>query len=146
MYVPAQYDGIQPACLMVFQDGHAYVDETGQFRVPVVFDNLIHRGEMPVTIGLVPENAATTIRSSCFTFRLNWRRHVTANASTWSFPALATIPGPPLITTTTDWSRGSFDSAARKSDVDLCVALPQPVAVALNPIPVKSSAAGRVLM
>jgi enterochelin esterase family protein len=52
VYVPAQYDGVQPACLMVFQDGHAYVDEGGQFRVPVVFDNLIHRGEMPVTIGL----------------------------------------------------------------------------------------------
>ncbi len=52
VYIPTQYDGTQPACLMVFQDGHAYVDETGQFRVPVVFDNLIHRGEMPVTIGL----------------------------------------------------------------------------------------------
>ena len=52
VYIPAQYDGIQPACLMVFQDGHAYVDDTGQFRVPIVFDNLIHRGEMPVTIGV----------------------------------------------------------------------------------------------
>ena len=52
VYVPAQYDGTQPACLMVFQDGHTYVEEAGQFRVPIVFDNLIHRGEMPVTIGL----------------------------------------------------------------------------------------------
>ena len=52
VYVPAQYDGVQPACLMVFQDGHAYVDEKGQFRTPIVFDNLIHRGEMPVTIGV----------------------------------------------------------------------------------------------
>ena len=52
LYVPAQYDGVQPACLMVFQDGHAYVDENGQFRVPVVLDNLIHRGELPVIIGL----------------------------------------------------------------------------------------------
>jgi len=52
VYIPAQYNATQPACLMVFQDGHAYVDETGQFRVPVVFDNLIHRGELPVTIGL----------------------------------------------------------------------------------------------
>ncbi|MCA9013683.1 MAG: hypothetical protein KDB01_28220 [Planctomycetaceae bacterium] len=51
VYVPVQYDGTQPACLMVFQDGHAYVDEQGQFRVPVVFDNLIHSGEMPVCIG-----------------------------------------------------------------------------------------------
>lgn len=52
VYVPSQYDGTQPACLMVFQDGHAYVEEKGQFRVPIVFDNLIHRGEMPVTIGV----------------------------------------------------------------------------------------------
>jgi enterochelin esterase-like enzyme len=51
-YVPAQYDGTSPAALMVFQDGHAYVDEKGQFRVPVVFDNLIHRKEMPVTVGV----------------------------------------------------------------------------------------------
>lgn len=50
VYVPAQYDGRQPACLMVFQDGHAYLDKNGQFRVPVVFDNLIHKGELPVTI------------------------------------------------------------------------------------------------
>ena len=52
IYVPAQYDGTKPACVMVFQDGQAYVDENGDFRVPVVFDNLIHKGEMPVTIGI----------------------------------------------------------------------------------------------
>jgi enterochelin esterase-like enzyme len=52
VYVPAQYDGRTPACVMVFQDGQAYVDENGDFRVPVVFDNLIHKGEMPVTIGI----------------------------------------------------------------------------------------------
>ena len=52
LYVPAQYDGETPAALMVFQDGASYVDETGDIRVPVVFDNLIHAGEMPVTIGI----------------------------------------------------------------------------------------------
>jgi gluconolactonase len=52
LYIPAQYDGAKPAALMVFQDGHAYVSETGQVRVPIVFDNLIASGEMPVTIGL----------------------------------------------------------------------------------------------
>ncbi len=52
VYVPKQYDGSEPAAVMVFQDGHAYVDEKGQFRVPVVFDNLIHAGEMPVTVGV----------------------------------------------------------------------------------------------
>ena len=52
VYVPAQYKKEQPACLMVFQDGGSYVSETGQFRAPVVFDNLIHKKEMPVTIGV----------------------------------------------------------------------------------------------
>jgi enterochelin esterase family protein len=37
---------------MVFQDGHSYVKEDGDFRVPIVFDNLIHKGEMPPTIGI----------------------------------------------------------------------------------------------
>jgi enterochelin esterase family protein len=52
LYVPDQYDGKSPACVMVFQDGGSYVDEKGSFRVPVVFDNLIHKKEMPVTIGI----------------------------------------------------------------------------------------------
>ncbi|HRQ87731.1 MAG TPA: SMP-30/gluconolactonase/LRE family protein [Bacteroidia bacterium] len=47
VYVPAQYDGSKPAALMVFQDGFGYLKD-----VPVVFDNLIHRGDMPVTVGL----------------------------------------------------------------------------------------------
>jgi enterochelin esterase-like enzyme len=52
VYVPAQYKADQPACVMVFQDGANYANEKGQFRVPVVFDNLIHKGEMPVTVGI----------------------------------------------------------------------------------------------
>jgi enterochelin esterase family protein len=52
VYVPAQYDGTTPAAVMVFQDGHSYVSEKGWFRVPVVFDNLIAEGEMPVTVGI----------------------------------------------------------------------------------------------
>ena len=54
IYIPDQYDpaGTDPAAVMVFQDGHAYVDEGGQIRVPVVFDNLIASGEIPLTIGI----------------------------------------------------------------------------------------------
>jgi enterochelin esterase-like enzyme len=52
VYVPAQYTGDAPASVMVFQDGGGYVNNEGQFRVPIVFDNLIHLGKMPVTIGL----------------------------------------------------------------------------------------------
>jgi enterochelin esterase-like enzyme len=52
VYVPAEYDAAKPAALMVFQDGHTYIKEDGDFRAPVVFDNLIHKGDMPVTIGV----------------------------------------------------------------------------------------------
>jgi hypothetical protein len=53
VYVPAQYkpEG-PPACLMVFQDGNGYKNPTGAMRVPIVFDNLIHKGEMPITVGV----------------------------------------------------------------------------------------------
>jgi enterochelin esterase-like enzyme len=51
VYVPAQCkpDG-PPACVMVFQDGIGYVG--GDARVPVVFDNLIGRGELPPIVGV----------------------------------------------------------------------------------------------
>jgi enterochelin esterase family protein len=52
IYVPAQYKAEQAAAVMVFQDGGSYVNEKGSFRTPIVFDNLIHKGEMPVTIGV----------------------------------------------------------------------------------------------
>lgn len=52
IYIPAQYDGSAPAALMVFQDGHAYVDEKGQQRVPIVLDNLIAQGDLPVIIAV----------------------------------------------------------------------------------------------
>jgi sugar lactone lactonase YvrE/enterochelin esterase-like enzyme len=52
VYVPAQYDAAKPAAVMVFQDGGGFVSEKGHSRVPIVFDNLIHKGEMPVTIGI----------------------------------------------------------------------------------------------
>ena len=52
IYVPRQYSPTKPPCLMVFQDGGGYVSTNGSFRAPIVFDNLIARGEMPVTVGV----------------------------------------------------------------------------------------------
>src|SRR6476646_10506640 len=52
VYVPAQYKPDKPACTMVFQDGSTFVNETGVFKTPVVFDYLIQKGEMTVTIGV----------------------------------------------------------------------------------------------
>jgi enterochelin esterase family protein len=47
IYVPAQYTPDAPAAVMVFQDGAGAKD-----FVPVVFDNLIAKRDMPVTVGV----------------------------------------------------------------------------------------------
>ena len=47
VYVPAQYDARKPAAVMIFQDGHSYKD-----FVPVVLDNMIAKGELPVSIAI----------------------------------------------------------------------------------------------
>jgi len=52
IYSPAQYRPDQPAALMIFQDGQAWVGPGGDYHAPVVLDNLIYRREMPVTIAV----------------------------------------------------------------------------------------------
>ena len=52
VYIPQQYQPGSEACLMVWQDGSRHVDPTGSMRASVVFDNLIHKKDMPVTIGV----------------------------------------------------------------------------------------------
>ena len=47
VYIPAQYKAENPACVMVFQDGGGMKN-----YVPVVLDNLIAAGDMPVTVGV----------------------------------------------------------------------------------------------
>ncbi|MGL4400774.1 MAG: alpha/beta hydrolase [Luteolibacter sp.] len=45
VYVPQQIDPKKPAAVFVCQDGVSY-------KAPTVFDNLIHKKEMPVTVGI----------------------------------------------------------------------------------------------
>jgi enterochelin esterase-like enzyme len=52
VYVPSQYKADKPACVLVFQDGQRAINPKGPLRVPTVMDNLIHKKEMPVTIGI----------------------------------------------------------------------------------------------
>ena len=49
IYVPAQYDATKPACLMIVQDG---LGKAKGWKLPTVLDNLIHKGDVPVQIGL----------------------------------------------------------------------------------------------
>ena len=53
VYVPAQYTPEKPACVMLFEDGTSYVKESGRARIPIVFDNLIAKHDMPVTIAIL---------------------------------------------------------------------------------------------
>src|SRR5882724_2295684 len=50
IYVPAQYDPARPTALMIFLDGSGATGNSQ--RVPVVFDNLIARRELPPMIGI----------------------------------------------------------------------------------------------
>ena len=52
LYVPARYEAADETAIMVFQDGWMYLDPGGEIRAGIVFDNLIARGEMPITIGV----------------------------------------------------------------------------------------------
>jgi enterochelin esterase family protein len=52
LYIPANHDPKKETAVMVFQDGHTYVNPKGEFRVTTVFDNLIASGEMPPVIGI----------------------------------------------------------------------------------------------
>lgn len=49
IYVPARHDPEKPACSIVVQDG---LSRARNWKLPTVFDNLIHAGDMPVTIGI----------------------------------------------------------------------------------------------
>jgi enterochelin esterase family protein len=64
VYVPAQYPAAKPACLLVFQDGQRATNPApnAPLRVPQVMENLIHKQELPVTIGLfiTPGNRSET--------------------------------------------------------------------------------------
>src|SRR5581483_10696312 len=52
VYVPAQYDPAIPASLMIYNDGHAFMEPDGQVRAQNVMDNLTFRRELPVMIGV----------------------------------------------------------------------------------------------
>nr|WP_277209249.1 alpha/beta hydrolase-fold protein [Isoptericola croceus] len=52
VHVPAGHDSAEQAGLAVFNDGWWYLDPDGAIRGGVVLDNLVHRGEVPPTIGV----------------------------------------------------------------------------------------------
>jgi len=49
---PAAYEPSAPVQLAVFQDGWWDLDPEGQVRGGTLLDNLVHRGDIPVTFGV----------------------------------------------------------------------------------------------
>ena len=49
LYVPAQYEAQKPACSLIVQDG---LSRAQDWHLPEVIDNLIHKKEIPVMIGI----------------------------------------------------------------------------------------------
>jgi sugar lactone lactonase YvrE/enterochelin esterase-like enzyme len=64
IYVPRQYDPAHPACVYVNQDGVNY-------KAPDVFDELIHKKEMPVVIGVFVAPGRVKARSADALDRFN---------------------------------------------------------------------------
>jgi enterochelin esterase-like enzyme/sugar lactone lactonase YvrE len=63
IYVPAQYDASKPAPFMIFLDGSGAIN--GNQRVPVVFDNLIAKHDLPPLIGIfVDPGVLPTVREN----------------------------------------------------------------------------------
>lgn len=52
IYVPAQYSATKPAGLLVFHDGQRALNPDGPLRVDQVMENLIHKRDIPVMLGL----------------------------------------------------------------------------------------------
>jgi enterochelin esterase family protein len=52
LFIPEQYDGSEPASVLVFQDGNRATIPDGSLRVPQVMENLIAKGDIPITIGI----------------------------------------------------------------------------------------------
>ena len=59
VYIPAQYTATKPAALMIFQDGSGFANPAAGSRAPVVLDNLIAEGSVPVAIGIFVDPGVT---------------------------------------------------------------------------------------
>ncbi len=61
IYVPAQYDANKPTPFMIFLDGSGALGDG--VRVPVVFDNLIAKGDLPPLIGIFVDPGVLPVAS-----------------------------------------------------------------------------------
>lgn len=76
VFVPKQYNPKSAASVLVFQDGQRATNPEGSLRVPTVLENLIHKGDLPVTIGIfiTPGNLSETYPTNLGMSNPNHRR------------------------------------------------------------------------
>jgi enterochelin esterase family protein len=73
VYAPAQYDGAQPAPVMIWQDGEKYANRAASNRLLIQLDNLVHQKRIPAAIhvfispGLVGERRMRSILYDSYT-------------------------------------------------------------------------------
>ncbi len=129
VYVPAQYKPDHPACTMVFLDGGTFVTETGSFRTTIVLDNLIHKGDLPVIVGVFVNPGVVTPAAPDTQGRFN--RSYEYDAVGERYPRflleeilpevgklynLSTDPNDRAISGSSSGGNGSFNAAWSRSD------------------------------
>jgi enterochelin esterase-like enzyme/sugar lactone lactonase YvrE len=68
LYIPAQYNRAKPTPFMIFLDGGGFA---GNMRVPIVFDNLIAKGDLPPMIGIFIDPGVLPVLSDTVQNRYN---------------------------------------------------------------------------
>lgn len=61
VYIPAQYDPSRPPALIIVQDGLRRAEE---WRLPIVLDNMIHAGQIPVQLGVFVDHGQVPVAAT----------------------------------------------------------------------------------
>ena len=112
VYLPSQLDRTKPAPVMVLQDG-------GGFSAPVVFDNLIHKKEIPTLVGVFVQHGRVKATSTNAIDRFNRSYEYDGLGGEYAkflldelLPFIATKHGVKLTTNGTDRAIGGASSGA----------------------------------
>ena len=112
VYLPVQLDRTKPAPVMVLQDG-------GGFSAPVVFDNLIHKKEIPALVGVFVQHGRVKATGTNALDRFNRSYEYDGLGGDYAkflldelLPFIATKHGVKLTTNGTDRAIGGASSGA----------------------------------
>lgn len=126
LYVPAQYTPSKPASFMIFLDGEIWCLRTGDRRansIPTVMDNLIHKGDVPVTICLFIQSGSV-VPGTLPKYHVPFNRHIEYDTINDRFARMLTDEIVPLIkkdynlsNDPKDWAIGGGSSGATAATI-----------------------------